>query len=333
MAFTTDDATVLVTGGTGTFGQAFVEHLLNTTKVRRLIVYSRDELKQYEMRERLADPRLRFVIGDVRDVERLRRAFTGVQAVVHAAALKQVPAAEDNPSEYIKTNILGAENVVAAAIDQDVERVVALSSDKAANPVNLYGATKLCADKLFVAANHLNHRVRTTFAVVRYGNVIGSRGSVVELFRRLAGTGKTVPITDPRMTRFWITVEQGVEFVLKALHLMAGGEIFVPRIPSMRVVDVARALIPGASFQVIGIRSGEKLHEALIIRDEAVNTLQFDDFYVVKPTLSWWQENVQGAPWYESGRAVPADFEYSSDRNDRWLDAEGFRKLLEGTRA
>jgi UDP-N-acetylglucosamine 4,6-dehydratase len=214
-----------------------------------------------------------------------------------------------------------------------VERVIALSSDKAVNPVNLYGATKLCADKLFVAANHLNDRVQTAFAVVRYGNVIGSRGSVVELFRRLADTGEAVPITDPRMTRFWITVEQGVEFVLRSLRLMAGGEIFVPRIPSMKVVDVARTIIPGVVFKTIGIRSGEKLHESLIMRDEAVNTLEFDDFYVIKPTLSWWQENVAGVPWYESGRAVPADFEYSSDRNDRWLAAEGFCKLLEGTRA
>jgi len=327
--FTLDGSNVLVTGGTGSFGNAFVEHLLKTTKVQRLVVYSRDELKQHEMRERLSDPRLRFFIGDVRDAGRLQRALSGVKVVVHAAALKQVPTAEYNPIECIKTNILGAENVVNAAIDQGVERVIALSSDKAANPINLYGATKLCSDKLLVAANHLAGAKPPRFAVVRYGNVVGSRGSVVTLFKRLAQNGKPLSITDERMTRFWITLRQGVDFVVRCLHTMAGGEIFVPKIPSMKVVDVARAVAPDAELEVVGVRPGEKLHEILITRDDANNTLEFDDFYIICPVLQWWDGLAANGKWGKSGHPVPEGFQYSSNLNDRWLDIEGFRKLME----
>lgn len=329
MPFTLDGSSVLVTGGTGSFGTAFVERLLKTTNVRRLVIYSRDELKQLEMRQRLSDPRLRFFIGDVRDAGRLQRAFSGVKVVVHAAALKQVPTAEYNPIECIRTNILGAENVVNAAIDQGVERVITLSSDKAANPINLYGATKLCADKLFVAANHLAGAKPPRFAVVRYGNVVGSRGSVVALFKRLAGNGNPLPITDERMTRFWLTLRQGVDFVLQCLHRMAGGEIFVPKIPSMKVVDVARAIAPNSETNVIGVRPGEKLHEILITRDDSYNTLEFDEFYVICPVFKWWDGLEANGKWGMSGRPVPAGFQYSSDLNDRWLDVESFRELME----
>ncbi len=333
MPFKLDGSNVLVTGGTGSFGTAFVERVLKTTKVERLVVYSRDELKQSEMQARFQDPRLRFFIGDVRDEARLQRAFSGVKVVVHAAALKQVPSSEYNPIECIKTNILGAENIVNAAIDQGVERVITLSTDKAANPISLYGATKLCADKLFVAANHLAGAKRTRFSVVRYGNVVGSRGSVVSLFKQYAKDGRPLPITDPRMTRFWLTIGQGVDFVLKSLGMMAGGEIFVPRIPSMKIVDVARAIAPDAKHEIIGIRPGDKLHEFMITRDDAVNTLKFDDFYLIRPVFSWWEPHEADSQWYASGQAVPEDFQYSSDLNDRWLNVEGFRKLMEEARA
>jgi UDP-N-acetylglucosamine 4,6-dehydratase len=333
MSFTLDGSNVLVTGATGSFGNVFVERLLRTTQVERVVVFSRDELKQYEMRQRLPDPRLRFFIGDVRDGARLQRALSGVKVVLHAAALKQVPAAEYNPIECIKTNILGAENVVNAAIDQGVERVIALSSDKAANPINLYGATKLCSDKLFVAANHLAGAKPPRFSVVRYGNVVGSRGSVVSLFQRLARDGSPLPITDERMTRFWLTLEQGVDFVFKCLQIMAGGEIFVPKIPSMKVIDVARAVAPQARLKMIGIRPGEKLHEILIPRDDASNTLEFDDFYIIRPVLQWWDDLEANGHWGMVGRPVPEGFQYSSDLNDHWLDFEGFRKLMEQTHA
>ena len=329
MAFTLDGSNVLVTGGTGSFGTAFVERLLKTTNVARLVVYSRDEVKQQEMRERLSDPRLRFFIGDIRDRERLSRALSGVKVVVHTAALKQVPTAEYNPIECIKTNIMGAENVVNAAIDHGVSRVIALSSDKAANPINLYGATKLCSDKLFVAANHLAGAKPPRFSVVRYGNVIGSRGSVVTIFRRMAKNGAPLPITDERMTRFWITLGQGVDFVLKCLHVMAGGEIFVPKIPSMKVVDVAKAVAPDAKLDVVGMRPGEKLHEMMITRDDAINTIEFDDYYIILPVQQWWDGLPTDGQWFGVGRPVPEGFEYSSDRNDRWLDNEAFRKLME----
>jgi UDP-N-acetylglucosamine 4,6-dehydratase len=332
MSFTLDGNSLLVTGATGSFGNAFVRRVLRTTKVARLVVYSRDELKQYEMRERLdneglLDDRLRFFIGDVRDGARLQRALSGVKVVIHAAALKQVPTAEYNPMECIKTNVLGAENVVEAAIDQGVERVIALSSDKAANPINLYGASKLCSDKLFVAANHLAGFKPTRFSVVRYGNVVGSRGSVVSLFHRLAEAGQPIPITDEQMTRFWLTVEQGVDFVLASLGRMAGGEMFVPKLPSMKVVDVARAVAPGARHTIVGIRPGEKLHEIMITRDDASNTVEFDDYYVIKPAFSWWEPREAGNGAFKAGRPVADGFQYSSDSNDRWLDAEAFRRM------
>ena len=329
-----DGSSVLVTGATGSFGNAFVRRVLRTTKVARLIVYSRDELKQYEMRERLVqeglfdEERLRFFIGDVRDGERLARALVGVKIVIHAAALKQVLAAEYNPIECIKTNVLGAENLVSAAIDQGVERVIALSSDKAANPINLYGATKLCSDKLFVAANHLAGFKPTRFSVVRYGNVVGSRGSVVTLFRRLAELGQPIPITDPRMTRFWLTVEQGVDFVLNCLPRMTGGEIFVPKLPSMRVVEMARVIAPSAAHELVGIRPGEKLHEIMIPRDDGPNCLEFDDFYVIKPAFSWWERRQVENGTAGLGRAVSKDFQYSSDQNDQWLDEAAFHAML-----
>lgn len=332
MSFTLDNANVLITGGTGSFGNAMVRRLLTKTKVSRLVVYSRDELKQYEMRAHLAeegllDDRLRFFIGDVRDMDRLERAFSGVKVVIHAAALKQVPTAEYNPIECIKTNVLGAENVVSAAIDQGVERVIALSSDKAANPINLYGATKLCSDKLFVAANHLAGSKPTRFSVVRYGNVVGSRGSVVQLFQRLAEAG-SIPITDARMTRFWLTLDQGVDFVLGCLKRMSGGEIFVPKLPSMKIVDVAKAVCPGASHKVIGIRPGEKLHEIMITRDDAPNCVEFDDFFVIKPAFSWWEQREADNGGFKAGRPVKDGFQYSSDVNDKWLDEESFRSMV-----
>src|SRR5262245_41819637 len=275
-----DDRAILVTGGTGSFGKAFVREVLRRNRPRRLVVFSRDEQKQYDMAHRFPReefPCLRYFIGDVRDVQRLKRAMDGIDFVVHAAAMKHVPIAEYNPFECIRTNIGGAENVINAAIDSGVARVIALSTDKAANPINLYGATKLCSDKCFVAANHLAASSGTRFSVVRYGNVIGSRGSVVELFRRLVARGaKTLPITDKRMTRFWITLRQGVEFVLERLQHMQGGEIFVPKIPSMKLVDLARAIGPEQKLEAVGIRPGEKLHEVLIPHDEASHTLEYE---------------------------------------------------------
>jgi UDP-N-acetylglucosamine 4,6-dehydratase len=333
MSFTLDGSRVLVTGATGSFGNAFVRKLLRSTKVSRLVIYSRDELKQYEMRERLTeeglmDERLRFFLGDIRDLDRLQRALSDINVVVHAAALKQVPAAEYNPMECIKTNVLGAENLVEAAIDKGVERVIALSTDKAANPINLYGATKLCSDKLFVAANHLAGSKPTRFSVVRYGNVVASRGSVVALFKKLAATGQPVPITDPRMTRFWLTIDQGVEFVLTSMHRMSGGEIFVPKLPSMKVVDVAEAIVPGATHKFVGIRPGEKLHEIMITRDDAANTVEFDDYYVIKPAFSWWEHREADNGHFKEGRPVAEGFEYTSDVNDQWLDGDAFRAMV-----
>lgn len=315
--------TVLVTGGTGSFGQAFVRVALESLAPRKVIVYSRDELKQYEMAQRFQDPRLRFFIGDVRDKERLRLALNGVDVVVHAAALKQVPAGEYNPTEPIKTNILGAMNVIDAALDRGVKRVIALSTDKAANPVNLYGATKLVSDKLFVAANAYAGSQDTRFAVVRYGNVVGSRGSVVPLFLKQRETG-VVTITDPRMTRFWITLDQGVRFVIRCLGLMHGGEIFVPKIPSTTILDLAEAIAPGCRFEIVGIRPGEKLHEVMIPEDDARHTVEFPDFYVIKPEFPWWND----ANW-SHGRPLPEGFRYSSDSNPWRLSVAEIRAVLE----
>ena len=318
-------ASFLVTGGTGSFGRRFVKTILEEAEPARVVVFSRDELKQYEFQQELgADPRVRFFIGDVRDRERLWRAFDGVDVVVHAAALKQVPAAEYNPFEATKTNIFGAQNVIDAALDREVGRVVALSTDKASSPINLYGATKLVSDKLFTAANASyvgGHRTR--FAVVRYGNVVGSRGSVVPLFKRLAESG-VIPITDQRMTRFWITLDQGVRFVLRMLIEMHGGELFVPKIPSMRVVDLATALAPDARVEFVGIRPGEKLHEEMISIDDARRTLDAGDFYVLEPDADWWD----GSHWKDALPA-PEGFRYTSDTNDRWLTVDDLRAMAD----
>jgi len=318
-----DGKTILVTGGTGSFGKKLIAKLLTTTKARKVIVFSRDELKQYEMQQLYkGEDRIRFFIGDVRDYERLFRAFDGVDYVVHAAALKQVPAAEYNPFEAVKTNINGAQNIIEAAINQRVDRVIALSTDKACAPVNLYGATKLVSDKLFISGNAYSGAHRTRFAVVRYGNVVGSRGSVVPLFRQLAANG-TLPITDPRMTRFWITLDQGVEFVMASLQRMHGGELFVPKIPSTKVTDLAKAIAPDCEIEVIGIRPGEKLHEEMITVHDSRNTVDMGDHYVVQPELEWWhREPTDGCP-------VPEGFHYTSDKNEQWLSLEELRDMID----
>ena len=320
------ELSILVTGGTGSFGKKFVEIVLNKYRPRRLIVLSRDELKQHEMRQQFpdrSDSPMRYFIGDVRDKDRLYRAFREVDIVVHAAALKQVPTAEYNPLEVIKTNIEGASNVIDAAIDRGVKRVIALSSDKAVNPVNLYGATKLCADKLFLAAGVYAGSTETRFSVVRYGNVIGSRGSVIPFFLKNRPTG-VLPVTDARMTRFWLTLDQAVELVIQGIELMQGGEIFVPKIPSMRVADVASALAPECRQEIVGIRPGEKLHEVLLTEDEARRTLEFDDFFVVQPgpLFKGWTNG-----HLKDSKLVPEGFVYSSETNDWWLTAEELRQI------
>ncbi|REJ29702.1 UDP-N-acetylglucosamine 4,6-dehydratase (inverting) [Caldibacillus debilis] len=317
-----DGKVVLVTGGTGSFGKKFVKKILGYD-IKKVIVFSRDELKQYEMAQEFKDPRIRFFIGDVRDKDRLYRAFDGVDIVVHAAAMKQVPACEYNPFEAIKTNIYGAQNVIEAAIDRGVRRVIALSTDKACSPVNLYGATKLASDKLFVAANSYVGGKETRFSVVRYGNVAGSRGSVVPFFKKIRHTGK-LPITDERMTRFWITLDQGVQFVIDSLRRMRGGEIFVPKIPSMRVLDLAEAIAPECEIEIVGIRPGEKLHEAMISEDDARHTLEFDTYYVIQPEFPWWSKE-----GLEGGKPLPEGFKYTSDTNTQWLTVEQLRKLVE----
>ncbi len=315
------DKVVLVTGGTGSFGKKFIGRAL-TLGVKKVIVFSRDELKQYEMKQEFQDERIRFFIGDVRDKNRLYRAFNGVDIVIHAAAMKHVDACEYNPFEAVRTNIHGAQNVIEAAIDCGVEKVIALSTDKACSPVNLYGATKLASDKLFVAANAYVGEKKTRFAVVRYGNVVGSRGSVVPFFKKIKDTGK-LPITDERMTRFWITLDQGVQFVLDNLERMYGGEIFVPKIPSMKVTDLAKAIGPECEIEVIGIRPGEKLHEAMIMEDDARHTLEFDDYYVIQPELAWFaKEQLDG------GKALPDGFAYTSDNNTAWLAIEELKELV-----
>ncbi len=316
---------VLVTGGTGSFGQALVRTLLERFHVERLVIFSRDELKQFEMRKRFDDARLRFFLGDVRDPARLRRAFAGVDYVFHAAALKQVPACEYNPFEAVQTNVLGAQNIIDAAIDQGVRKVVALSTDKAANPINLYGATKLCSDKLFIAGNAYAASQDTRFSVVRYGNVLGSRGSVIPFFRSCRDKG-VVPITDPRMTRFWITLDRAVAFVLDSRERMLGGEIFVPKIPSMKITDLASAVVPDCRQEVVGIRPGEKLHEVMIPSDEAHHTLEYPNHFVIQPQFEWWGGLRKHVP--HEGSAVPTGFSYRSDNNPRWLTADDLRKLV-----
>ncbi|MBO6782207.1 MAG: UDP-N-acetylglucosamine 4,6-dehydratase (inverting) [Alphaproteobacteria bacterium] len=326
-----DGASVMVTGGTGSFGQAFVRGTLARFKPRKLIVFSRDELKQHEMQQHpdfRAQECMRYFIGDVRDADRLEMAMRDVDYVIHAAALKQVPAAEYNPFECIRTNVHGAENIVTASIRTDVKKVIALSTDKAANPINLYGASKLAADKIFVAANNLSGG-QPVFSVVRYGNVAGSRGSVVPFFRQLVEAGADeIPITDPRMTRFWITIQQGVEFVLSCLASMHGGEIFVPKIPSMKVVDVAEALAPGLPHATVGIRPGEKLHEVMVTEDDARSTVELEDRYVI---LRSDDQNLHRIYAESGARALDEGFSYASDTNSEWLDHDGFRALVNAT--
>lgn len=317
-----ENKTILVTGGTGSFGKKFIRKAL-TLGVKKIIVFSRDELKQYEMKQEFQDDRIRFFIGDVRDKDRLYRAFDGVDIVIHAAAMKHVDACEYNPFEAIKTNIHGAQNIVEAAIDRGVEKVIALSTDKACSPVNLYGATKLASDKLFVAANAYVGENKTSFAVVRYGNVVGSRGSVVPFFKKIRETG-VVPITDERMTRFWITLDQGVQFVLDNLERMQGGEIFVPKIPSMNIMDLAKAIAPECDTKIVGIRPGEKLHEAMIMEDDARHTLEFDTYYVILPELAWWNEENNG-----EGKPLPEGFAYTSDNNTEWLTVDQLQLLVD----
>ena len=324
---------VLITGGTGSFGKKFVEIMLREYQPAKLIVFSRDELKQHEMRRSIAEkfsaesglepPNLRFFIGDVRDQQRLYRALHGVDIVIHAAALKQVPACEYNPMEAIKTNILGSGNVIEAALDAGVKKVLALSTDKAVNPVNLYGATKLAAEKLFVQSNTYAAGTATRFSCVRYGNVVGSRGSVVPIFLQQRQNGK-LTITDPRMTRFWLTLEQGVRFVIHCTEQMLGGEVFVPKIPSTRIADLARVIAPGAELEVIGIRPGEKLHEVLVHEDEARSTVELENMFVVMPTAELWF----GHEWQKIGRSLPEGYRYASETNQQWLSDDEIRALV-----
>lgn len=314
---------VLVTGGTGSFGKSCVRRILQDDQVSKLIVFSRDELKQFEMQSLYSSPKLRYFLGDVRDFERLKQATDGVDVIIHAAAIKQIPAAEYNPMEAIKTNIIGAENIVNAAIANRVEKVIALSTDKAANPANLYGATKLCSDKLMVAGNILAGRNPTRFAVVRYGNVLGSRGSVIPFFKEQQKHG-VLPITDLRMTRFWLTIEEGVQFVLDSLERMQGGEIFVPKIPSFKVVDVAEVVAPGTPTKIIGIRPGEKLHEVMITEDDSNYTLEFDNFYaILAPFL------IDSDFYMNNGNKVPVGFSFTSENNKLWHSAETFKSVLQ----
>lgn len=314
---------VLVTGGTGSFGRHFVQTILKRSSVQKLIVFSRDELKQSEMAAAIKDERLRFFIGDIRDLQRLHRAFQGVDFVVHAAALKQVPILEYNPFEAVLTNVVGSQNVINAAIDRGVQKVVALSTDKAVNPINLYGATKLCAEKLFINGNVYVGVRKARFSCVRYGNVVGSRGSVVPLFIQKRAEG-VLPVTDERMTRFWITLDQGVRMVLEALESMQGGEIFVPKIPSMRVTDLAKAIDPKCAVKIVGMRPGEKLHEMLLTDDEATRTVDMDHYFVVKPQFPWW-----GNPKWK-GALPPKGFSYTSDNNGHWLRPEELKGMLNG---
>jgi len=317
-----NDKVILVTGGTGSFGKKFTEIILKEYKPKKLIIFSRDEFKQYEMRNLFKSPILRFFVGDIRDKERLHRAMEGVDIVVHAAALKQVPSCEYNPFEAVKTNIIGAENIINVAIDNGVSKVIALSTDKAVNPVNLYGATKMCAEKMFIAANSYVSGRKTRMACVRYGNVVGSRGSIIPLFKVQAKKG-VFTVTDKRMTRFWITLEQGVRFVIKSMELMRGGEIFVPKIPSMKIMDLAKAMNPRAEVKFIGIRPGEKIHEVLLTVDESRHSRDMGDFFIIEPESPEWDYK----PWRE-GQILPENFYYASNTNDRWLTTEELLKMI-----
>lgn len=317
-----EEQRILVTGGTGSFGKHFCKIMLEKYNPKVIRIYSRDELKQHEMRPLFDEDKVRYLIGDVRDRSRLNRAMHNIDIVIHAAALKQVPACEYNPFEAVRTNILGAQNVIDAAIDTGVKRVIALSTDKAVNPVNLYGATKLCSDKIFVQGNFYTGDKTTIFSCVRYGNVIGSRGSVVPLFRKQKETG-TITITDERMTRFWITLDQAVELVVKGLLCMNGGEIFVPIIPSMKILDLAKAIAPDCNIETIGIRPGEKLHESLITAEDGRSTVKHDGMYVIMPEHRWWEEGK-----YETDKKVPEGFEYTSDKNEEWMSIDNLNKII-----
>lgn len=323
-----NNKTILITGGTGSFGHKFTERILKQYKPRKIIIYSRDEYKQYMMRKEFSkyDKKLRFFIGDVRDKERLHRAFDGVDIVIHSAALKHVTICEYDPMEAIKTNIDGAKNVIDAAIDKGVKKIVALSTDKAVNPVNLYGATKLVSDKLFVAANAYSGKNKTTFSVVRYGNVSGSRGSVIPFFKTLIDKGeKVLPITDMRMTRFWITLDQGVDLVFRAIKENKGGGIYVSKIPSYNIADLAKAMNPQTKLKEVGIREGEKLHEVMITPEDSLSTYDYGDHYIIYPNFQWWDKKLN---FKKGGKKVKAGFRYSSDTNDKWLDENKLVKKL-----
>ncbi len=323
-----DNISVLITGGTGSLGKKLTRLILEKSNARRIIIYSRDEFKQYEMNKTFTPEeqnRLRFFLGDVRDLGRLKRAFDGVDFVIHSAALKQVPAAEYNPFEFVRTNVFGAENVINAAIDNDVKKVIALSTDKAASPINLYGATKLCSDKLFVSGNSYSGKHKTLFGVVRYGNVVGSRGSVIPFFINERKKG-ILPVTDKRMTRFWITLDQGAYLVLNSLRDLHGGEIFVPKIPSMKIIDLAAAIAPEAKVKVVGIRPGEKLHEVMVPADDSRYTLELEHTYVIQPALRFWGGERQQN--YKDAKPCPPDFCYSSDANHEWLSKSQLVKMI-----
>ncbi|MBW1649576.1 MAG: UDP-N-acetylglucosamine 4,6-dehydratase (inverting) [Deltaproteobacteria bacterium] len=323
-----DDKTILITGGTGSFGRKCTQTILKRYKPKKLIIFSRDELKQFEMAQTFSADKyscIRYFIGDVRDKERLYRAFYNVDYVIHAAALKQVPAAEYNPFEAVKTNIIGAQNIINVAIDQKVKKVIALSTDKAVNPINLYGATKLCSDKLFVSANVYVGKEHTIFSVVRYGNVVGSRGSVIPFFIKKKNTG-TLPITDPRMTRFWITLKQGVNFVIERFERMVGGEIFVPKIPSMNIMDLAKAISPEAKTEITGIRPGEKLDEVMISKDDSRHTVEFDDYYIIMPVFHFFEKRFNNKN--NNCKPVEEGFEYNSGTNKQWLTVEQLQEMI-----
>ena len=321
-----NNSIILITGGTGSFGKVFIKIMLEKYKPKALRIYSRDELKQHQMRSSGYDhPSLRYFIGDVRDKERLLRAMYDVDVVVHAAALKQVPSCEYNPFEAIKTNIFGAQNVIESAIDCGVGKVMALSTDKAVNPINLYGATKLCAEKIFTQGNSYSSKKPTKMSCVRYGNVLGSRGSVIPLFEEQKRNKGYLTITDRRMTRFWITLNQAVEFVIQCIERMQGGEIFVPKVPSTKIIDIAEVIDPGCKIREIGIRPGEKINEILLIKEEAKHSLEFEDFFVIEPEYSWW-----GNRNWIKGKKLPEGFEYRSDNNDRWLTIEELQKIVDG---